>query len=444
MIARSLRWRLIATGAIAIAAALFAAWFFMTLLFEHHLERRLADELQRDGLKVIAGLSLTPGGALVAQDMPADDRFATPASGLYWQASTARTVLRSRSLWDQALPTSSTASKEQWSERLGAGPFEPRLVLLERRIVLDAGSNPVLVQIGQNADALTSAGREFGRELAYFLVILWLALSGAAWVQVALGLRPLGAIRRAVDRLRQSPAERLAAEGPAEVQPLIDAINALADAREDDLDRARRRAADLAHGLKTPLAALAAQSRRARADGAVQAADGLDRAIAAVRGAVESELARTRVAAVRRDAGLSCPARVIAEQVVAVLERTEAGEGLAFDVDLPDALRLPLAAEDLTELLGAAAENAVRYARRRVRIGGSGGATAVLMVEDDGPGLDEKDAQAALARGARLDESGGQGLGLAIVRDVAEATGGTLALARSDLGGLAIRISWPG
>src|SRR3546814_5704623 len=45
------------------------------------------------------------------------------------------------------------------------------------------------------------------------------------------------------------------------VQPLIDAINALADVREADLDRARRRAADLAHGLKTPLAALAAQSR---------------------------------------------------------------------------------------------------------------------------------------------------------------------------------------
>src|SRR5690606_38872887 len=149
-----------------------------------------------------------------------------------------------------------------------------------------------------------------------FLAILWLALSLAAWVQVALGLRPLARLRTALDKLRRSPSERLAAEGPAEVQPLVDAINALADAREADLDRARRRAADLAHGLKTPLAALAAQSRRARGDGATEAADGLDRAIAAVRAAIEGELARTRIASVRREEGLSCPARAVAEQVV--------------------------------------------------------------------------------------------------------------------------------
>src|SRR3546814_16769322 len=84
---------------------------------------------------------------------------------------------------------------------------------------------------------VTSAAREFGRELAIFLAILWLALSLAAWAQVALGLRPLARIHTALDRLRRSPSERLAAEGPAEVQPLIDAINALAEVREADLDR---------------------------------------------------------------------------------------------------------------------------------------------------------------------------------------------------------------
>jgi signal transduction histidine kinase len=71
----------------------------------------------------------------------------------------------------------------------------------------------------------------------------------------------------------------------------------LADVRERDLELARRRAADLAHGLKTPLAAATAQSRRAREAGALQAADGMDRAIAAIRSAVEAELARSRIAA---------------------------------------------------------------------------------------------------------------------------------------------------
>jgi signal transduction histidine kinase len=441
---RSLRLRLLAGGAVAVAAALVAAWFFMTLLFEHHLERRLADELHRDGVRLVAGLTVGQGGALSIAEGPRDERFTAPASGLYWQVSSRRGLLRSRSLWDQAMPTSSAATRGDWSERVVAGPYEPRIVLLERRIALDGGRLPVLVQIGQDAAALTSAGREFGRELAIFLAVLWLCLSIAAWVQVALGLRPLAHVGSALDRLRHSPSERLAAAGAVEVQPLIDAINALADAREADLDRARHRAADLAHGLKTPLAALAAQSRRARAAGAVEAADGLDRAIAAVRAAVESELQRVRIASIRHDSGASCPARAIAEQVVAVLERTDYGERLAFDVDVPDALRLPLAAEDLTELLGAAAENAARYARRTVRIAGvDEGAHAVLVIEDDGPGMAADDRDAALERGTRLDSSGGgQGIGLAIVRDVAEATGATIALARSDLGGLRIAISW--
>src|SRR3546814_13755734 len=111
---------------------------------------------------------------------------------------------------------------------------------------------------------VTSAAREFGRELAIFLAILWLALSLAAWAQVALGLRPLARIQTALDRLRRSPSARLAAEGPAEVQPLIDAINALPDVREADLERATRPAADLPPGPNTPPAALPPPSSEAR------------------------------------------------------------------------------------------------------------------------------------------------------------------------------------
>src|SRR3546814_20353308 len=104
---------------------------------------------------------------------------------------------RSRWVWEQARPTSSRGQEDDGSERIDAGPFEPRLRLLERRILLGGGSLPVRVQIGQDAQMVTSAAREFGRELAIFLAILWLALSLAAWAQVALGLRPLARIQTA-------------------------------------------------------------------------------------------------------------------------------------------------------------------------------------------------------------------------------------------------------
>jgi signal transduction histidine kinase len=445
MIIRSLRWRLLAGAAIAIFLALLVSWMLMMLLFERHLERRLASELQSEATQIVAGLTVDGRGRASVQDPPSDPRFQAPASGLYWQVSTRGLLVRSPSLWDQALPHAAATPSDQWESRVGAGPFEARLAYLERSVIPDARGAPVLVQVAEDAAVLREAGAEFGRELAIFLALLWLVLSAAAWAQVSLGLRPLKRLRREVANLERSPSARLPAAGVIEVRPLIDAINALAEARERDLHSARRRATDLAHGLKTPLAAASAEARRARADGASKSAAGLEYAIEAMRVAIEAELARARVSAVRTGTGVTCNAAEVVDRLVAVLERTEAGELLSFDIAMPDPLTVPVAGEDLTEMIGALAENAARYARRSVRFDGSVEPDAVrLSVEDDGPGIAEDSREQALLRGSRLDEVGaGHGLGLAIVNDIAAATGGRIELGRSRLGGLRIEISWP-
>jgi signal transduction histidine kinase len=416
----------------------------MMLLFERHLERRLATELQSEATQIVAGLMIDEQGRPAVQDPPSDPRFQSPASGLYWQVSTNGLLVRSPSLWDQALPHAAGTPSDEWRSRVAAGPFQARLAFLERRIRPEARAAPVLVQVAEDAAVLREAGADFGRELAIFLTLLWLVLSAAAWAQVSLGLRPLTRLRRNVAGLERSPSARLRAAGVSEVRPLINAINALADARERDLESARRRATDLAHGLKTPLAAASVEVLRARAEGAADSAAGLERAIEAMRHAIEAELARTRVSTVRTGGGVRCDAADVLDRVVGVLERTEAGERLSFDVAIAHGLKVPVAAEDLTELLGALAENAVRYARRSVRFDGSTAEGDVrLCIEDDGPGIAEDSRQRALLRGTRLDEAGaGQGLGLAIVNDIAAATGGTIALGRSALGGLQVTVSW--
>jgi signal transduction histidine kinase len=295
--------------------------------------------------------------------------------------------------------------------------------------------------------ALRQTRAEFAWELAIFMTLLWLVLLAAAWLQVRLGLNPFGRVRQELAALRRNPAVRMSGEYPVEVLQLTDAINDLASAREADLTRARQRAADLAHALKTPLAALAAQSRRIRSgdEAAATAADALDRVIGAAGAAVEAELARARAAAFRLTPQVAETSPLaVAERILAVLERTEKGMRTDCELDIAESMRLSVPAEDLSEILGTLLENAVKFARRRVlATGGAADGKIWLCIEDDGPGIAEARQAEALTRGGRLDElGGGHGLGLAIARELTEATGGSLALDISPLGGLRVTLRW--
>jgi signal transduction histidine kinase len=196
--------------------------------------------------------------------------------------------------------------------------------------------------------------------------------------------------------------------------------------------------------LKTPLSAIAALSRRARDAGASDAADGIDRAIASIITTIDAELARARIAAAGRRPGAPTPVRPIVERLVTVLEHTGRGGQLAFAIDVPASLELPAEPEDLSELLGAILENAVKYARRQVRIAGRADPDwTIVTIEDDGPGIASDRIADALTRGGRLDESvAGTGLGLAIARELVEAMEGSIELGESDLGGLSVQFAW--
>lgn len=441
----SLRLRLLLGAVAAIFVALALAGAGISWLFHRHVERREVDALVLVGRQVAAALTADRSGRWIVSPAPADPEFQAIAGGSYWQVSGSGGSAQSPSLWDQSL-AGGKADRAEWSSTVTAGPFEPQVIMVSRVITPMAGGPPATIRVARVDTAMRAAIAEFDRELAAGLAMLWIVLVLAAYVQVHLGLRPLGRVEAELGRLRRSPAARLSVDHPTEIGTLITAINALAAAREADLGRARRRAADLAHSLKTPLTVLSAQSRRARDAGAHEAANGLDRAIAAVNSALEAELARSRASAMRGSAPAERAApEPIAEQLINVLERTPHGEKIVFQADIDPELTVPVAPPDLAEILGALMENAARHARRQVLVvSQSDGMSICLRVEDDGSGMDDVQARNVMARGVRLDETGsGHGLGLSIVRDLAEATEGTLELGRSGLGGLAARLTWP-
>ncbi len=269
------------------------------------------------------------------------------------------------------------------------------------------------------------------------------ALIAAGWAQLAVGLRPLATVGARVAAVRSGRAARLGDDFPAEVRPLAAELDALIAAREAETARARARAGDLAHGLKTPLQALMGEAERLRAAGDAEAAAGVAAVALAMRRQVDRELARARAAAAARTA--RADPRRAAERVLSVLRRAPGGERLAWRVEGPEGLAARIDADDLTEALGALMENAARHAAAAVTVTVARDAGAVTVaIRDDGPGAPPETLARLTERGARLDRSpGGAGLGLAIAADIAEAVGGALDL-RNAAPGFEARLRLPG
>lgn len=441
----SLRLRLVAGGIIAILVALTIAGAGLILLFERHLTRTLSDDLDVQLKQLLAGVDIDQAGNLVVTRAPTDPRFADPLSGLYWQVTDDRgRVLRSRSLWDTTLqlPADEPPPGEVHHHE-ALGPADAQMLIAERRVFLTIGDRrvPVRIAVATDLARVSAAASAFARDLAIALGLLGLVLAIATSVQVGLGLRPLDALRRGVADIRSGRQHHLPAGVPAEVRPLVEEVNALLDAQEREIERSRSRAADLAHGLKTPLAALAADAARLRDRGEGALARDIEAVGDAMSRHVDRELARARVRSSIRNRGIHSTALApLVRSLVATLSRTPFGMRVTFDQHIADDVQVPLDRTDLAEVLGNLLENAARHAAQRVQV--SADSAASIVIEDDGPGIPPAQWPRVLERGNRLDERGeGTGLGLAIVQDVLNAYGWRLDLAESQLGGLKATIA---
>ena len=444
----SLQLRLLVAGLAAMLAALALAGFALTLLFERHVERRAIAEAETHLRTLIAGATVAPGARLVLDSLPADPRFAEAYSGLYWQVQPpGGALMRSRSLWDAELPLP--------ADDLGhggghvhtlSGPRKATLLAVERAVLLtsEGSAQTYRMVVAIDRKEIVQARNAFLRDLVMALGLLALALAVAFVAQIRVGLSPLKAVQLSLSRIRSGLQPRLPPDFPSEVTPLATEINTLLDERDAAIERARGRAADLAHGLKTPLTALNANVRRLREAGQAQTADEIEALGAMMQRHVQRELARARLAG-RNNRGAALRLRPIVEGVASAVACAPSSEGKAFDLDFEPDMTIEMDRADLEELLGNLIENATRHARSVVRIRAE--ATPHLLtldVGDDGPGVSEKDRQKLLVRGARLDLSGnGAGLGFSIVSDVVSAYGGTFALGVSDLGGLSATLTLP-
>lgn len=445
----SLRLRLIGAAACGVVIALVISGVLLARIFTQHVEARADAELLNHLNQIAGALEIGTDGSLQVAVPPADPRFEEPGSGLYWQVDQLAGVRqRSRSLWDQVLELPDDHLPDGVVHRHDVdGPGHAQLRVIERALAIGPDPKPIPVRLSVALDRaeIEKAGAEFRKMLFSSLMVLGLALLAALWVQVQIGLRPLAALRSALNRVRDGERRRVEGRFPTEVTPLVDDMNALLDRERRTIERARERASDLAHGFKTPLTVLSAVSRDLAREGRGDSASEIDAQVDVMGRHVQRELAMARTAGTAAVGRTLIAVAPIIDRVTRALQRIAADRGLVWDVTVDPAAMFPGDENDLLEIAGNLADNAAKWAASRVAIDAERqGGALVLTIADDGPGIPEWAEANALRRGRRLDETtDGSGLGLSIVTKMVQAHGGTIKLERAAIGGLLVRILIP-
>ncbi|MEO1265816.1 MAG: ATP-binding protein [Pseudomonadota bacterium] len=431
----------------AVLVAVAIAAIGLTMLFRAHVEGWIDRTLDAHMSQLISGIDRGAGGKLSVSQEPADPRFAQPLSGMYWEVVVVGTgqVFRSRSLWDYEikLPPVTRSSGRLVHHKL-AGPQGEALYALQRRVILPErlGGRPAQFAVAINDTEVQRAVWEFATILVPCLLLIGGLLACAALFQVHVGLSPLERVEDRLMAIQRGAADKLGDAWPEEIRPLVREIDGLLTAQEQRITKARSRAADLAHGLKTPLQVLRSESRSLAAKGERESAATVEQMTQTMSRHVERQMVRARLG--NTGAYVEAHLASAVAKVMEIVKRSPAGASLAWDVKISQALKARIDPDDLIEALGNVLENAARYGRGSIKIvARRRGDVIALTISDDGPGIEPAAIGCATQRGVRLDSSSsGAGLGLAIVDDIVEAWGGSLEL-KNAKPGLIVELALP-
>ncbi|HMT65748.1 MAG TPA: sensor histidine kinase N-terminal domain-containing protein [Ottowia sp.] len=309
---------------------------------------------------------------------------------------------------------------------------------------------PALVQVAETREKRSVLATEIikGVMLPQFAILPLAVL--LVWLALVRGIRPLSELESRIRARRPddlSPLDDHAV--PQEVAPLVGSVNDLLTRLKDSIATQKRFLADAAHQLKTPLAGLRMQAELAQREGASE--DELKQSLQQIgHASVRATHTVNQLLALARAEGGSAAAahepcdlaqltiEAVREAVPAALER---GTDLGYEGPEPGAPHLVRLGNPLLlkEMLRNLVENALHYARTpgtgapvvtvRLRANPPGGGLA-LEVEDNGPGVPPAERELVFqpfyrALGTNVD---GTGLGLPIVREIAEQHGASVSL----------------
>jgi two-component system, OmpR family, sensor histidine kinase PhoQ len=272
------------------------------------------------------------------------------------------------------------------------------------------------------------------------LLLLMLQLIILRW-----GLKPIGKLIHNLSAVRQGNEARLNHVYPNELEAVTKSINQLLEHEEKQRERYRNTLANLAHSIKNPVAVMAnalntaAQNKLASKD----VLETLNEQNEHINQIVSYQLTRA-VSGAATPFSKALPIGPICDQITSALQKVYGGKHMSLSFDIDETATFRGDKGDLMELIGNLLDNAFKYGRERIAVTAIGDRNRLkLLIEDDGPGLNDEQKQVLIRRGERADTAmAGHGIGLAIVTDIVQSYKGELRLGESLLGGLKVVTSF--
>jgi two-component system sensor histidine kinase PhoQ len=288
-----------------------------------------------------------------------------------------------------------------------------------------------------------------GQLFGWFGLVMLLLLGALAFLLRRL-LTPLRRIEHEIEEIEAGRMTELGSEYPRELVGVTTNLNTLLRSERERLARYRNTLGNLAHSFKTPLAVM-----RNLLNGShgrdLAIAKQLDEQVGRMDDIVKYQLKRAAASGGTALGTAPIDVRSTLEPLRAALLKVYIDRNIDCELVVAPLCLFAGDREDLTEIAGNLLDNAFKWSRGRVRMAAERITDPTarrdglsLTVEDDGPGIPVEERSRVLDRGARLDERvSGQGIGLSVVRELAQLNGGTIHIDESPLGGALIEIRFP-
>lgn len=445
MILRSLSARLILGALVWIGIGVSLSDVLITRILQDHVLEWVDAELLGHLTELAELVVIDKDGNPQLHHRLSDPRFSQTKSGFYWQIDTGGlSVVRSPSLSNAILtPSPPPPAGKNDIRSVQSGPNGD--VIIFTRFLFPQNAPPIQLQIGVDTAFVDHIMHHFKTALHGSILLLFFPLLVAALLQIRFGLMPMRRLRLSLSKIKNGKIDRLPDGFPSEIQPLVNDLNGMIEVNDEMVQRARLQAGNLAHGLKTPMAILSDEAYRLDMRGETEAAAIIKQQCQIMSRQIDYQLARARAAATRATPGSVTPISARLNALIAAMRRLYPAKEIAFPPDGPLTLSALCDPMDFDEMLGNLLDNACKWANRTIALGyraDPGQSVIHILVDDDGPGIQPDALESVFNVGKRLDEQvHGSGLGLPIVRDIAQLYGGDIKLSRSPLGGLRADLS---